>query len=350
MNKNTIISALSNFGIIDGKPNIELISTGYINQSYKVTTKYNLKYILQKLNTNVFKNVDHIFFNLHLLEKNKINIGVEFVKTSLNNLYHKDVDNNIWRLMVYKDGSFTYNSTTDQQVAYECGKALSYFFYKTRKLDSKQFKKIIPNFHNLSFRLQEFNSALLNTKISLANCQNEIDFVRSYKNKFDDIYNDPVIRICHNDSKLNNILFSNENKSLYLIDLDTIMPGQLLFDFGDSLRTIVNPVNEEELDLSKINFNKAMFTSFLNGFAPIIKYLSKNEIKNLYFGVSLMPYLHGLRMLTDYINGNKYFKVNYKNQNLDRCKNLFRFSKLAYSNNDFMRKSITDLVDRVQNY
>jgi hypothetical protein len=75
MNKNTIISALSNFGIIDGKPNIELISTGYINQSYKVTTKYNLKYILQKLNTNVFKNVDHIFFNLNLLEKNKINIG-----------------------------------------------------------------------------------------------------------------------------------------------------------------------------------------------------------------------------------------------------------------------------------
>jgi thiamine kinase-like enzyme len=347
MDNKTIISALINFGIIEKKPKIEVISSGYINNTYKITIDDNSMYILQMLNTNVFEKVDNISFNLNLLAKYKINIGVEFIKTTLDKLFHKDSNNNIWRLMVYREGSFTYNSTTDEHIAKECGRILSSFFYKTKNLDFKKFKAIIPNFHKLPFRIKEFNSALSNPKIDIKNCKNEIDFVYSFENNFKEIYEKPIFRICHNDSKLNNILFSNKNKALYLIDIDTIMPGQILYDFGDTLRTIVNPVNEEELDLTKINFNKDMFTSFLKGFTPIIKHLHKNEIKNLSLGVSLMPYLHGLRMLTDYINGNKYFKVKYKSQNLDRCRNLFKFSEIAYDNNDFMKKAILNSINSI---
>ncbi|NNE77985.1 MAG: aminoglycoside phosphotransferase family protein, partial [Pricia sp.] len=149
---------------------------------------------------------------------------------------------------------------------------------------------------------------------------------------------DLPIRICHNDTKLNNILFSKKTKkALCLIDLDTLMRGYFLYDFGDAVRTIVNTAPEDEREHHKITFITSLFESFVDGIAANEKFLSKAEIETLHWGAVLMPFLHGIRALTDYLNGNIYYKVAYENQNLDRCLSLFDFTAKALNHIDYMK-------------
>ena len=118
------------------------------------------------------------------------------------------------------------------------------------------------------------------------------------------------------------------------------MPGLILYDFGDTVRTLVNPTSEEEKDLSKIKFNKKMFVSFITGFKPTLLKIEQNEKDLLPLSVALMPFMHGVRALTDHLNGNKYFKVSYPDQNLIRAKNLIKFSEVALNNEKYMKKII----------
>ena len=126
-----------------------------------------------------------------------------------------------------------------------------------------------------------------------------------------------------------------------MIDLDTIMKGYFHYDFGDAIRTIVNPASEEEKKLSKVLFDKSLFKAFINGLKSNGEFLSKNEIRLLPLSAVLMPFIHGLRALTDYLNGNIYYKVTYPKQNLIRAKNLFTFSRLAEKHENFMKKAIS---------
>ena len=153
------------------------------------------------------------------------------------------------------------------------------------------------------------------------------------------------VRLCHNDTKLNNILFSKtNNKALCLIDLDTLMKGYFFYDFGDAARTIANTAAEDEKDLNKITFNKELFSAFIDGLKNSTRFLSASELKTLPLGVVFMPFIHGLRALTDYLNGNIYYQVAYENQNLDRCLSLFNFAEKAYAEIDFISKEIKQLA------
>ena len=125
-----------------------------------------------------------------------------------------------------------------------------------------------------------------------------------------------------------------------MIDMDTIMKGYFHYDFGDAVRTIVNPASEEEKDLSKIIFNKSLFKAFIDGLKSNGDFLSKKERELLPLSTALMPFIHGLRALTDYLNGNIYYKVSYPKQNLIRCKNLYAFSRLALEHKDYMEEII----------
>ena len=150
-------------------------------------------------------------------------------------------------------------------------------------------------------------------------------------------------RLCHNDTKLNNILFSKTtNKALCMIDLDTLMPGLFLYDFGDAIRTIVNPIPENSTDYDAITFDKELFTAFIDGLAPHISFLTKEEKETMALGAVYMPFIHGLRALTDFLNNNTYYKVSYENQNLDRCTNLFTFTNAAFENLDFMNALVIE--------
>tara|TARA_B100000029_G_scaffold143887_1_gene139097 strand:- start:280 stop:1335 length:1056 start_codon:yes stop_codon:yes gene_type:complete len=346
LNTKDLNTILSNFDINSSNYSLERINTGYINDSFYINYNGKRKYVLQKINTNVFKKIKEIKNNI-ALSINKLDNAdyhkIHLIKTKSGDIFHSS-NNKHWRLMEYVSGSYTKDNASNENDAYEAGKILSLFHILLKDEDISKYHDTLDNFHSLPYRIKEFKYALSKTSNDLKKeCTEEIDYCRNMFDKLLVFYNaDIPYRICHNDSKLNNILFSNTNKGLCMIDLDTIMKGYFHFDFGDAVRTIVNPASEEEQDLSKLLFNKSLFKAFIDGLKSNGKFLLKNEIDLLPLSTVLMPFIHGLRALTDYLNGNIYYKVSYPKQNLIRSRNLFTFSKLAEKNKDFMAETMSN--------
>ena len=342
MDKHLLNKILSNFEITGSLTSFKKISSGYINDTFKIFTDGYPRYILQKINSKVFKKPKDIFYNIDLIQKKSMNIGIILVDSKFNKPYIVINDSEFWRLMDYEDGSQTFNNTTDPEIALECGKVLSNFHITFENTDLSKFKYILKDFHSLPSRIQQFNDACKKlNKEKIKDFSNLINTINTLSEKFQIIYSSKLNkRLCHNDSKLNNILFDKNKKGLYLIDIDTIMPGLILYDFGDTVRTLVNPTSEEERDLKKIKFNKKMFVSFITGFKPTLLNIEQNERDLLPLSVALMPFMHGVRALTDHLNGNKYFKVSYPDQNLVRAKNLIKFAQIALNNEKYMKKII----------
>ena len=338
---------LSNFDVNPSKFTYEKINTGYINDSYFVNLENQKKYVLQKINTNVFKNIDAIKNNISLSISNLIDIGyhkIKFIDPMNQELFYNS-GRDCWRLMEYVNGSYTKDNAENTKDAFEAGRIISLFHILLKDVNPEKCIDTLDDFHNLPYRIKEFEESLNNTNDNLKEeCIEEINFSRVMFDRLIVFYNSNLPeRICHNDAKLNNILFSSTNKGLCMIDLDTIMKGYFHYDFGDAIRTIVNPASEEEKDLSKILFDKSLFKSFIDGVKSNGKFLSSKELELLPLSTALMPFIHGLRALTDYLNGNIYYKVSYPKQNLIRSRNLFAFSGHALKNENFMKKTIKGL-------
>jgi len=255
-----------------------------------------------------------------------------------------------WRLMSYIENSATHNTTTSKEIAFEAGRIIGKFHLLLADAPLSQYVDTIPKFHDLELRKMQFLAALARaSKKNKEIAKKAISFGQEMLLNLVEIktYQLPE-RICHNDTKLNNILFSKvTEKALCLIDLDTLMKGYFLYDFGDAIRTIANAAPEDEQNHDKITFDKLLFESFLDGLASNDPFLSKSEIQTMHYGAILMPFLHGIRALTDYLNGNIYYKVAYENQNLDRCLSLFNFTQKAFLNIDYMKSMLnTKLTSR----
>lgn len=323
----------------------EIISNGFINDTYLVSVNKEPTYILQKINTNVFTNVDALIHNLDLVLpklKHKNYSGITLEKTDTGQSFIKVGDNEVWRLMTFIKDSIVFNTSKDPKIAFEAGKIIGMFHKLLADFDADKLKDTLPKFHNVAFRYEQFKTALENASPeNIKNAQKAIDFVQTNIDLLLKVNPEELpIKVCHNDTKLNNILFSKKNESLCLIDLDTIMKGTFLYDFGDAVRTIANTAVEDEKDLSVINFTMHLFDRFIEGLSVNGDFLSKKEKKLLPLGVVLMPFLHGIRALTDYLENNRYYKVTYENQNLDRCFSLFTFSQLALDN----QKQMEDII------
>jgi Ser/Thr protein kinase RdoA (MazF antagonist) len=336
---------LSRFKIGIQEITFEPLTVGYINDTFLVIKSNRPVYILQRINQNVFKSVEQLIQNIdNALTKLQANdySKVKLLKTDSGELFCKQNDN-YWRLMTFITNSTTHNTTSNPKIAFEAGRIIGRFHSLLQQEFVEDFKDTIPNFNNLPFRITEFNEALRNTSEEKKEyALDEINFAKKNIEKFDIFYNSNLpLRICHNDTKLNNILFNNSNEALCLIDLDTIMKGYFHYDFGDAIRTIVSQANEDEKDLTKIKFNLNLFQNFIEGLNSSGLILSKKEIEFLPISAALMPFMHGLRALTDYLNGNVYYTITYKNQNLNRCKSLFYFTDLALQN----QKAITTVIE-----
>lgn len=322
------------------------ITNGLINTTFLVSDTNNYPtYILQRVNSDVFPETAAIMQNitnaLNVLQQDRY-AKIEFLKSKENKNYVSTLDGD-WRVLTYLNNSVVYNTTTNPNIAFEAGKIISKFHSLLEKEDTTKYKDIIPNFHNLEVRKKQFLKALETTSVEQKTiAKKAIAFTNTLFPILKPLENIKIpIRVCHNDTKLNNILFSKiDNKALCLIDLDTIMKGHFFYDFGDALRTIVNTAPEDEKDLDKITFNKELCIAFINGLNTSSRFLTEVEIKTLPLGAVFMPFIHGLRALTDYLNGNKYYKVSYKNQNLDRAISLFTFAEKAAKELDFMTNLI----------
>ena len=341
----TLEFILNQFEININNVNIKPINQGYINDTFLVQNNNLSEYILQRVNTNVFKNPEILHQNFYKallsLKSNDYN-EISLVPTNKGLLYYLH-DENCWRLLTYIKNSNAYNYTKDLKIAFEAGSLLGKFHMLLSNENPDTFEDVIKNLNHLPSKIIEFETAFLKTSIKRKEIAKlSIQFALDNKKLFDAFYQaDLEIRICHNDTKLNNMLFDKvSKKGLCFIDLDTIMRGYFHYDFGDAIRTVVSESNEDEKMVEKIKFNRALFEKFIEGLTPYHSILTTKEIELLPLASALMPFMHGLRALTDYLNGNVYYKVNYENQNLDRCKSLFAFTKLALSEQSFMKTII----------
>lgn len=336
---------LSNFSIAEKDYSFQPLTDGYINDTFLVLSAEQPLYILQRVNHLVFKNVEGLMNNvqnaLEYLEDDDYH-KITLVKTQsgLRFFQNNEGGTAYWRLMTYIDESTAYNTTESTDIAFEAGRIIGKFHLLLEDAKVDNYVDTISRFHDLELRKGQFDEALKNAdqeKKEIAS--KDIEFAKETLAKLESMNQEKLpIRVCHNDTKLNNILFSKKtDKALCLIDLDTIMKGNFHFDFGDAIRTIVNTAPEDEQEHSRITFKKQLFEAFIDGIASNKFFLSQKEIDALPLGAILMPFLHGIRALTDYLNNNIYYKVAYENQNLDRGRSLFDFTKKALLNLDFMR-------------
>ncbi len=319
------------------------LASGHINDTYLVKTSAGINYVLQRINHGVFKNVPGLISNkvnvskhlqkkLAYLPKYELNRKVlSFVETTNGDYYYTDAEGNYWNLMVYIDNSITFETVPSADVAYEGGKLIGGFLNLTSDFDASKLTEVIPKFHDMPFRFSQFEDALkVASEERLEKAEKYIDLVWSLKEEMHIIQKlkesgEIKLRVTHNDTKISNVLFDTNNKGLCVIDTDTVMPGVVHYDFGDAIRTICNSAAEDETDLDKVNFNLEYYKAYTKGFLEQVEsVLTPTELKYLPLGAKTMIFIIALRFLTDYLNGDIYFKTKYPEHNLDRAKNQFK--------------------------
>lgn len=339
-----IIDAFPKFGKYIGyKP----VTDGHINDTYIVEyeTEDNavMCYLLQRINTNVFKNPLELMENVcgvtsFLRKKIKNNGGdperetltVYSAKDGKN--YYTASDGGCWRLYNYVDNTFTINELTNAEDFRNAALSFGNFQNLLADYPIDTLYDTIPNFHNTPSRFEDFKKAVeTNASGRKDNALAEIKFVFE-REKDCSVITDLLgtekvpVRVTHNDTKLNNVLFDkNTKKGICVVDLDTVMPGSALYDFGDSIRFGANTAAEDEKDLSKVSLSLEYFRAYVDGYLETAgESLTETEIDLLPFAAKLLTFECGMRFLGDYINGDVYFKIEYPEHNLVRARTQFK--------------------------
>ena len=302
---------------------------GHIQSTYKLDFD-SISFILQKINSYVFTKPEiliqnHLKVLQYLPEQTEFKIP-KILKTLNNEFFYKDENDGFWRLMEFVPNTQSLENTENPNQALEAGKAYGWFAKILQKANVNDFEEAIPEFHSLSLRLKQFEDALQNDVASRkVSVKEEIDFFLQRRKellKLQQLFIEGKIpkRIVHNDTKINNVLFRG-TKAVAVIDLDTVGPGSILFDYGDALRTIANTADEDEEDLKNVKFSIENFNGFTKGYlSQTASFLTRSEKQNLHLAPVLMTYIIGLRFLTDFLNGDVYFKTHKKNHNLIRAR------------------------------
>ncbi len=323
--------------IIDSVP----FGSGHINDTFKITTSSPLNnlYLLQRINHHIFQNVEGLMNNIecvcnhlkkklaHLGENEVLKRTMTIVQTLDNKNYFQDNNGDYWRVFHLIPNTRSYDILETQEQAYSGGMAFGQFQKQLSDLDPQNIVEILPNFHNIEFRLNNLRESIKNNPVNRVEAvQPLLDYIFEREEKMRTVLelgrsNLLPLRITHNDTKFNNVLLDANDKVQCVIDLDTVMPGYVAYDFGDAIRTIINSAAEDEADVSKIVLNIPLFQSFAAGYLSEAKeFLTDTEIDSLIPAVHLLPYMQAVRFLTDYINGDTYYKIAYPEHNLVRTK------------------------------
>lgn len=319
------------------------LASGHINDTYLVKSGDKESYVVQKINSTVFKDVPGLVRNKALvsehLHKKMEGVSLEercrkvltFVPDSVGNYHYKDKYGDYWNVMVYIDKSQTFEIVTEADIAYEGGKLFGDFLNLTEDFNASKLIEVIPRFHDMSFRFSQFESSLKVASeerlFSSKSLINRVEELKKEMHILQELKEKGEIRLCvtHNDTKISNALFDLHGKGLCVIDTDTIMPGIIHYDFGDAIRTICNTAAEDEKDLDKVNFNVSFYEAYKRGFLEKMS-TSITELEKQYLplGAKTMIFIMALRFLTDYLNGDIYYKTNYTEHNLIRARNQFK--------------------------
>jgi Ser/Thr protein kinase RdoA (MazF antagonist) len=308
---------------------INQLGTGHIHQTYFLESTER-KFVLQKFNQQVFQNTEAIAHNHQIIEKELIgkSLGYDlpFAIPNKNGELFTSISKDVFRLMPFIDGR-VFNQTNSPEQAFHASKAFATLINNTKNIAVHELKAIIPNFHDLNIRFDQFQTALSNTTLTLDEelKQLTIYFINQkyLVEEFNEIISHLPLRLTHNDTKINNLIFDHEsNKVKAMVDLDTLMPGYVFYDFGDLVRTACCTLDENSQDWEKIHLNPKLYAALIEGFLEGGKgVLTPLEEQSLPFGGKMMTLIMGLRFLTDHLNGNIYYQSYYPKQNLHRAKN-----------------------------
>ena len=301
---------------------------GHINLTLLVTTDKK-RYILQKMNTRVFPDSDGLMNNICGVTEHLKARGIEtlsVVPTKDGKSYIKGEE--CYRVYDFIENTVTYQTASDINVFRNSGKAFGEFQNYLAEFDASKLTEIIKRFHDTPNRFAAFKEALEKDAFDRAkDCQKEIEFVLSHENTYgiamEGLKDGSLpLRVTHNDTKLNNILMDEKTgEARAVLDLDTIMPGSMLFDFGDSIRFGSSTAAEDEKDLSKVHFDINLFKAYAEGYCGAVKdSITAREAELLPYGSYLMTIECGMRFLTDYLSGDTYFATKYAGHNLVRCR------------------------------
>lgn len=334
--------------IIDYKP----LGNGHINSTFLVNTNTNKKYILQKINTVAFKNVDQLMDNFYRVTTFLIAKGlesIEVIKTKDDKLYFLDDKKEAYRLYVFINNVKVYEEINDMNIVENAGKAFGVLHKALSTFDASTLYEVIPNFHNTYQRYLNLLKAIELDKFNrVKNVKDEIKAIKSHEKEYSLIYdglkNKTIhLGVTHNDPKINNVLFDSKSGDIRaVIDLDTVMSGSYLFDFGDAIRGLFSGENEDSKDLSLLVVRYDRFEAYVKGYLNEMKDVLNDYEKSLLpFSAFLLTMECGMRFLEDYLNGNVYFHVDYEEHNLVRARTQITLAQRIYDSFDKL-KNIVD--------
>jgi len=329
---------------------------GHINDTFKVQLKNQPEaFILQKINVDVFPDPEGLVSNHTQIQEHLASLDTDLEIPSLlptreGGYLVMDEVKGAWRMMNFIRDSYSVEVLSELKQAREAGRAFGWFARQCAPLDASRFKEAIRDFHRLSFRVRQLDEAIAANKAGrLAAVAHLVAFYKARQEKLLTIEQqvdrgEIPLRVTHNDTKINNLLF-RDGKACAVIDLDTVGPGILYFDFGDSLRTIANRAAEDEQNLDLVDFNPEAFEAFTRAYlkeaAPIV---SPGETQGFYLAPVLMTFIMGIRFLADYLNGDLYYKTAFAEHNLVRSKVQGKLIESMEAQEAFMQTCIKESI------
>ncbi len=351
-----LLEILGNFELEGVPKEVKPLGNGHINTSYCVYCDNGKKYSLQRINNYVFKNVEGLMNNIEsvtLFLKNKIaeeggdpdreTLAVVDTKDGKN--YYKAGEDSYWRVFTFVDDVMVLEVIEDPKHFYYAGKAFGKFQKRLADFPADTLVETIPNFHNTMSRYADFEALVEANRSGRADeAKEEIEFARKYKWLSEQLVplvesGELPLRVTHNDTKLNNVLLdSKTGEPVCVIDLDTVMPGLSLYDYGDSMRYGTNPTDEDDKDLSRVYSDMNLFEEYTKGFLEECgDALTEKEIELLPISALVITYECGIRFLGDFVDGDHYFKTKRPEHNLDRCRTQFKLVRDMESKLDQMK-------------
>lgn len=340
MEEKNLLQLVSHFDVQGTVKSVKPLGNGLINDTYKVAMNEEdaPAYVLQRINNAIFKDVELLQSNIEavtahlrkkLEEKQVADIDrrvLHFIKAETGKTYWREADDTYWRMMRFIPNAFTYE-TVNEKYSHAAGLAFGEFEAALVDLP-QQLGETIPDFHNMELRARQLKEAVQNNPVKrlsvVESMVEELNRNMEEMCKAEQLHRDGKLpkRICHCDTKVNNMMFDADGNILCVIDLDTVMPSYVFSDYGDFLRTGANFTAEDDPNLANVGFNMDIFKAFTKGYLTSAgAFLTPIEREHLPFAAKLFPFMQCARFLTDYINGDVYYKIKYPEHNLDRAKN-----------------------------
>jgi Ser/Thr protein kinase RdoA (MazF antagonist) len=356
------------YGLDPASMAVRPMGKGHIHDTYLVehSNDPGPPLMLQKMNNYVFRDIpvlmrnmelvsEHIAFKNRRAGKDPARNGILLLEAEGGKSYIGNDGSGYWRMFWFIEDQKTYEIAENEKIAFEGGKGIAHFQAMLTDLDPDKIGDTIPEFHHLDARVKQLRQAIENAPGDrLDKAGPMIELAEKHLPPVVALYEasgqgDVPVRITHNDTKFNNILFGNDDTVTCLIDLDTVMKGYAWFDFADALRTCASGASEEETDTGRVVFNIDIFRAFAKGYlSEAHTFLTEGEKALLHLAPPAFTYLQAIRFLADYLNGDVYYKTTRKDQNLARTENQFTLMRSILDQQAEMQQIITALLAELQ--